>query len=65
MFKNEKLREFELVNNNKVEKYQSRRRLYIFVIPTQNLSVSAFNLESIFEPSSDESEDLASLRNSI
>jgi hypothetical protein len=67
IIENPTLSKFELINPKKIEKYKLRRRQYIFVVATQNLSVSDFKIEKIFDKdySCDDVEDLQSLRNAI
>jgi hypothetical protein len=53
------------MNGKSVEKYAQRKRLYVFIIATQDFSASHFDLSKIFEDSSSNLEDLQALRNAI
>ena len=64
ILQDENLRQFNLISDKKVEKYQLRKRLYIFIVATQNEAVSDFCLEKIFEPDNF-SEDTQALRNAV
>ena len=58
MLDNADLREFELINNEKVEKYAQRRRLYVFIVATEILSLYELGLQNVFEDGCENLEDL-------
>ena len=62
IFENELLRKYELVNSKKIEKFKNKRRLYVFIVASENSDV---DLGSMNSSSDDDDADRLSIKKAL